>query len=44
MLRKITMSAVLAGAVALAGCNTVRGAKADVHSAGEAVSNSTDGK
>ena len=44
MIRKIALTALLSGAVALSACNTFRGAKADVNSAGAAVENATDGK
>lgn len=37
-MRKIVTMAVLAGAVLVAGCNTVAGAGRDVSSAGDAVS------
>jgi predicted small secreted protein len=43
MIRKIVLAAMLTGAVTLSACNTLRGAKEDVHSAGSAVGNATDG-
>jgi predicted small secreted protein len=41
MLQKITTVAVLCAALAVAACNTVRGAATDVNSAANAVDNAT---
>ncbi len=41
MVRKITTLAIIAGALTMAACNTVRGAAADVNSAANAVDNNT---
>ena len=41
MLRKMVALTLISGSLALAGCNTVRGAAADVNSAANAVDNKT---
>ena len=41
MVRKIVTVLIIGGSVALAACNTVRGAAADVNSAANAVDNAT---
>ena len=41
MLRKITTMALIGASLAMAACNTVRGAAADVNSAANAVDNAT---
>lgn len=41
MLRKVTTVALIAGALTMAACNTVRGAAKDVNSAANAVDNAT---
>jgi predicted small secreted protein len=41
MLRKIITIVLIGGSVAIAGCNTVRGAATDVNSAANAVDNAT---
>lgn len=41
MLRKITTVALIGASLAMAACNTVRGAAADVNSAANAVDNAT---
>ncbi len=41
MLRKIMTIALITGSVAIAACNTVRGAASDVNSAANAVDNAT---
>ncbi len=41
MLRKITTLALIAGTLAIAACNTVRGAAADVNSVANKVDNAT---
>jgi predicted small secreted protein len=41
MLRKITTMALIGASLAVAACNTVRGAAADVNSAANAVDNAT---
>jgi predicted small secreted protein len=41
MLRKLTTLAIMGAALAVAACNTVRGAAADVNSAANAVDNAT---
>ena len=41
MVRKLATLAVVAGALAIAACNTVRGAATDVNSAANAVDNAT---
>jgi len=41
MLRKITTMALIGATLAVAACNTVRGAAADVNSAANAVDNAT---
>jgi len=41
MLRKITTMALIGASLAIAACNTVRGAAADVNSAANAVDNAT---
>lgn len=42
MVRRILAVAIVAGAVVVAGCNTVAGAGKDVSSAGNAVTKSAD--
>ena len=42
MVRKIVTAALLAGSLALAGCNTVEGIGEDVQSAGETVEDAAD--
>ena len=44
MIGKAAVIGLLASALALSACNTARGAKADVNSAGRAVEKATDGK
>ena len=44
MSRKFVIAGLLTGAMVLSACNTVRGAKADVNSAGKTVEKATDGK
>jgi predicted small secreted protein len=44
MVRKVAIAGMLATAVLLSACNTMRGAKEDVNSASKAVEKSTDGK
>ena len=44
MIRKFAIAGLLTGAMALSACNTFRGAKADVNSAGKTVEKATDGK
>lgn len=41
MLRKVMTMVVIGGSLAVAACNTVRGAAADVNSAADAVDRST---
>ena len=41
MLRKLTTLVIMGAALAVAACNTVRGAAADVNSAANAVDNAT---
>jgi len=41
MLRKITTMALIGASLAIAACNTARGAAADVNSAANAVDNAT---
>lgn len=41
MLRKITTAALIMGSLAIAACNTVRGAAADVNSVANKVDNAT---
>jgi predicted small secreted protein len=41
MLRKITTMALIGASLAIAACNTVRGAAADVNSAANTVDNAT---
>ena len=41
MLRKITTMALIGASLAIAACNTVRGAESDVNSAANAVDNAT---
>jgi len=41
MLRKITTMALIGASLAIAACNTVRGAAADVNSAANAVDNAS---
>jgi predicted small secreted protein len=41
MLRKITTMALIGASLAIAACNTVRGAASDVNSAANAVDNAT---
>lgn len=41
MLRKITTLALITGCLAIAACNTVRGAAADVNSVANTVDNAT---
>lgn len=43
-MRKIMIAGLLIGTMAVSACNTARGAKADVNSAGQAVANATDGQ
>ena len=42
MVRKIVALALVAGALVVSGCNTVKGAGQDVSSAGKAVSKTVD--
>ena len=44
MIRKLALATLLTGVVTLSACNTLHGAKKDIHSAGSAVAKSTDGK
>ena len=44
MIRKFAIAGLLTGAMVLSACNTFRGAKADVNSAGKTVEKATDGK
>lgn len=41
-MRQLVSIALLAGGIALAGCNTIEGAGEDLQSAGEAVENAAD--
>lgn len=41
MIRKLALTTLLAGTVALSACNTLHGAKRDVNSAGKAVEKAT---
>ena len=44
MVRKVVTAALIAGSLAMAACNTVRGAAADVNSAANATENAINGR